>query len=85
MANMSYCRFENTATDLQDCIYALEEALENGKTMKEFHRSLSSSYEQSAFRRLMSLCEEIQAAVNELEEAEGFEVDDVEQGAILIS
>ena len=78
MANMSYCRFENTATDLQDCIYALEEALENGKTMEEFVKTLSSSYEQSAFRRLQSLCEEFQAAVIELEDAEGFEVDEVE-------
>ena len=25
MANMSYCRFENTANDLQDCIYAIED------------------------------------------------------------
>ena len=44
--------------------------------MEQFRKTLSSSYEQSAFRRLMSLCEEFQAAVNELEEAEGFEVDE---------
>ena len=25
MANMSYCRFENTANDLRDCVRALEE------------------------------------------------------------
>ena len=25
MANMSYCRFENTVNDMQDCIYAIEE------------------------------------------------------------
>lgn len=25
MSNMSYCRFRNTATDLQDCVDALEE------------------------------------------------------------
>ena len=25
MANMSYCRFENTVHDMQDCIYAIEE------------------------------------------------------------
>lgn len=25
MPNMSYCRFENTAKDMQDCIYAIEE------------------------------------------------------------
>ncbi len=25
MANMSYCRFENTASDLQDCVYAIQD------------------------------------------------------------
>ena len=25
MANMSYCRFENTTRDMQDCINAIEE------------------------------------------------------------
>lgn len=30
MANMSYCRFENTASDLQDCIYAIEDGDING-------------------------------------------------------
>tara|TARA_R100001443_G_scaffold16540_2_gene26620 strand:- start:5 stop:217 length:213 start_codon:yes stop_codon:yes gene_type:complete len=25
MANMSYCRFENTLRDLQDCIWSLED------------------------------------------------------------
>lgn len=25
MPNMSYCRFENTVHDMQDCIYAIEE------------------------------------------------------------
>lgn len=28
MANMSYCRFHNTNLDLQDCLYALNDALE---------------------------------------------------------
>lgn len=26
MANMSYCRFENTSHDLQDCVDAMQEA-----------------------------------------------------------
>jgi len=31
MANMSYCRFQNTLHDLRDCIWALEDGeLENG-------------------------------------------------------
>lgn len=28
MANMSYCRFQNTCTDLQDCVDAMEEAID---------------------------------------------------------
>ncbi len=28
MANMSYCRFQNTRTDLRDCLNALEEAVD---------------------------------------------------------
>ena len=28
---MSYCRFENTANDLKDCVYALNESEENHK------------------------------------------------------
>ena len=28
MGNMSYCRFENTLTDMRDCLYALEEGLD---------------------------------------------------------
>jgi len=31
MGNMSYCRFENTANDLRDCVYALNESEENHK------------------------------------------------------
>lgn len=31
MANMSYCRFQNTFSDLKDCVRALE----NGDTLSE--------------------------------------------------
>lgn len=31
MANMSYCRFQNTFSDLEDCVRALE----NGDTLSE--------------------------------------------------
>ncbi len=77
MANMSYCRFENTANALSDCLGAIEEAIENGQTMEQFFKGLSSS-ERAGYNWLMSNCEAIQAAVIELEEAEGFEVDEVE-------
>jgi hypothetical protein len=31
MANMSYCRFENTGRDLDDCHHALEDLLVDGE------------------------------------------------------
>ena len=42
MANMSYCRFENTIKDLQDCVYAMEEA----ETMADLDMN---EYEEQAF------------------------------------
>ena len=42
MANMSYCRFENTIKDLQDCVYAMEES----ETMADLDMN---EYEEQAF------------------------------------
>lgn len=39
MANMSYCRFENTLRDLMDCLNAIEE---------EGMRAIESKWEQEA-------------------------------------
>ena len=49
MGNMSYCRFENTARDLQDCVRAIE----NGDVY-DF-----SSYELNGFKKLIRLAEEL--------------------------
>ena len=49
MGNMSYCRFENTAQDLQDCLRAIE----NGDVYN-FNR-----YELNGFKKLIRLAEEI--------------------------
>ena len=46
---MSYCRFENTTKDMQDCL----DAIEDGDT-KDLSR-----YETSALRRFLNLAEEI--------------------------
>ena len=46
---MSYCRFENTAQDLQDCVRAIE----NGDVY-DFN-----SYELNGFKKLIRLAEEI--------------------------
>lgn len=49
MPNMSYCRFENTAKDMQDCVYAIEE-----RDVYEF-----SDYEFRGFKQVLELAREI--------------------------
>ena len=49
MSNMRYCRFENTARDLRDCV----EAIENGETEQ------LSSYELSGLEDLLSAAKDI--------------------------
>jgi len=46
---MSYCRFENTAKDMQDCVYAIEE-----RDVYEF-----SDYEFRGFKQVLGLAREI--------------------------
>ena len=56
---MSYCRFENTARDLGDCL----DAIENNE-LDEL-----SSYEISGLRDLLDYCEAILEYKEEIEEA----------------
>ncbi len=49
MGNMSYCRFENTARDLQDCLRAIE-----NDDVYDF-----SSYELNGFKKLVRLAGEL--------------------------
>ena len=49
MPNMSYCRFENTAKDMRDCIYAIEE-----RDVYEF-----SNYELSGFKDVLEYARDI--------------------------
>jgi hypothetical protein len=49
MGNMSYCRFENTAQDLQDCVRAIE-----NDDVYDFN-----DYELNGFKKLVRLAEEI--------------------------
>ena len=46
---MSYCRFENTAKDMQDCIYAIEE-----RDVYEF-----SDYELRGFKDVLEYARDI--------------------------
>jgi hypothetical protein len=45
MANMSYCRFENTANDLRDCVYAIEEGEYNNGISDTEKRGLDKIFE----------------------------------------
>ena len=49
--NMSYCRFQNTVTDLADCLRALEEI--------DYDLTKLSADEEQAARRLTEICQEI--------------------------
>jgi hypothetical protein len=57
---MSYCRFENTARDLQDCL----DAIENGEI-----NDLSSQYEVDALEELLEICKNIVTYKDEIEDA----------------
>ena len=57
MGNMSYCRFENTAQDLQDCLRAIE----NGDVY-DF-----SEWELAGFEKLIRLANEIVGMDDETE------------------
>ncbi len=60
MGNMSYCRFENTARDLQDCL----DAIENGEI-----NDLSSQYEVDGLEELLEICKNIVTYKDEIEDA----------------
>jgi hypothetical protein len=51
MGNMSYCRFQNTLADLEDCYDAWEEKAEKDLSLEE----------QRARKRLIKVCENIAA------------------------
>lgn len=62
MANMSYCRFENTLGDMRDCLNAMREA-ENLTEMD------LNSYERDAFERMRQLAADLQDEIDRLQEA----------------
>lgn len=64
MANMSYCRFQNTVQDMQDCFNAIDEALDNGEPMD------LSADEQRAFERMFNLMEDMMPLMEQATEAE---------------
>jgi hypothetical protein len=61
MGNMSYCRFENTARDLRDCLDAIQ-----NNDLKEM-----SGYEMNGFLALVEVCKTIASIY------EDFDADDL--------
>lgn len=69
MSNMSYCRFENTARDFQDCLNALEELINNhgvdehgDKLSKtEYHAMIDMA---STAEEYLNTCEEFIEMIN---------------------
>ena len=60
MANMSYCRFENTARDLRYCV----QSIENGELTDDL-----SSYEKDGLEEILSLCEQLFFMKEEIEQS----------------
>ena len=56
MSNMSYCRFENTSNDLQDCLEAMQEFI-NNKGVDEHGDTLSKT-ELNAMHNMRPMVEE---------------------------
>ncbi len=67
MSNMSYCKFENTSFDLEDCL----ESVFGCDDFNALYQGLSSEQEREGFTRLMNLILDAQdCAKNALEEIE---------------
>ena len=60
MSNMNYCRFENTASDLSDCIEAIND--------NEYHKKELTSYERNGLASLLDYAKEILDMEEEIEE-----------------
>ena len=71
MANMSYCRFENTVGDMNDCLNDLVDAVDAGLSMAQFMDRLSSVYERRSVQRMIDLLGQLSEAFEQLEANEG--------------
>ena len=69
MGNMSYCRWENTAGDLQACVFSLKYESEDG--IQTYIDNLSD-YERAGFNRVVAQARELLQILEE--EEEGIEI-----------
>ena len=63
MSNMSYCRFENTTTDMRDCI----EELENEGYELELMQSDMSSHEAIALKQFIKMCRDVSESTSHID------------------
>jgi hypothetical protein len=66
MANMSYCKFQNTSRDMDDCLEDMREAYENADTLKEYLATLSKD-EQYGFNMMRQYCLEFVRLMEDME------------------
>lgn len=62
MANMSYCRFENTKSDLADCVNALERIAYDNESI--------SAREWICAKQMLSWCESFIEIFDDIDEEE---------------
>lgn len=62
MANMSYCRFENTLYDLEDCVNALDGVVYDGESI--------SKGEWKYAKRMREWCERFIKTFDDIDEEE---------------
>ena len=62
MANMSYCRFENTLHDLVDCVNALDGVVYDGESISE--------REWKYAKRMKEWCERFVETFDDIDEGE---------------
>jgi len=63
MANMSYCRFQNTQMDFQDCVNAIGESIDYDEPLN------LSADEQRAFDEMVQTAQDFLELVEQLEQA----------------
>ena len=78
MANMSYCRFENTVDDMKECLEDIIEASEDGLSFDQFTAQLSTDSERYAVKRMLGLLEYMTMAFEQLQENEGLSEEKLE-------
>ena len=62
MSNMSYCRFENTSRDLEDCIQAIQDHYEKCEDLSRYEiEALHTLLEQA--KQVVDLSEEIELII----------------------